>query len=325
MSVALEKRRKVAELENFERRIFQEKQRLLSELESLERPFRKALARGWTEGFSNDIAGEQRARVGAGASRAPAWFYVVAAIILFGGGGLAAHFAWKGGSAPRADGATLRQAETPTTPARIARPAPASAKETAQADVGPAAAPAVSVAPDVVAPPAPPISDSKDIKQRLLEAQIAAAPLPEPLPPPLPKAQTLDPAPAQEAEPVAALADAQPQVGIERAAPAEAADPAASPRAAVASRTEEKPANEGRRTQCLVKVDGSVLFDRGCTLRQPSRSTVTFDAGSDDVVLTLERGRTWTASLGGRSLGKVYRTGACWGRRREVYICAKGA
>ncbi|MBM3551131.1 MAG: hypothetical protein FJX45_05055, partial [Alphaproteobacteria bacterium] len=127
MSVTLEKRRKVAELENFERRIFQEKQRLLSELESLERPFRKARATGWTEGFSSGMAGARRARYGASSSKAPVWLYLVAAMILFGGGGLAAHFAWKGAPAHRADGATLRQAETPTTPARIARPAPAPA------------------------------------------------------------------------------------------------------------------------------------------------------------------------------------------------------
>ncbi|MFO1101794.1 MAG: hypothetical protein U1E20_02680 [Methylocystis sp.] len=325
MSVTLEKRRKVAELENFEKRILQEKQRLLRELESLERPFRKARSAGWTRGFSSDAAGAPGALYGAGLSRAPAWFYIVAAIILFGGGVLAAHFAWRGAPAPHADGATLRQAETPTTPARIEPSTPAPENETAQsADASSSSAASVSVAPVVVAPPAPPISDSNDLKQRLLEAQSAAAPLPEPLPPPLPKAQTPDPAPAQEAGPVTALDETQPHVGVERAAPAEAAEPTESPRA-VARRTEEKQAVEGRRTQCLVKVDGSVLFDRGCTLRQPGRSTFTFDAGGDDVVLTLERGRTWTASLGGRSLGKVYRSGNCWGRRRDVYICAKGA
>jgi hypothetical protein len=326
MSVTLEKRRKVAELENFEKRILQEKQRLLSELESLERPFRKARSTGWTRGFSSAAAGARDALYGAGLSRAPAWFYIVAAIILFGGGVLAAHFAWRGAPASRADGATLRQAETPTTPARTEPSTPAPVKEIAQAvDVAPSSAASVSAAPDAVAPPAPPMSDSRDIKQRLLEAQSAAAPLPEPLPPPLAKAQIPETAPAQEAGRAAALDETQPQVGVERVAPAEAAEPTESPRGAVAGRTEEKSADEGRRTQCLVKVDGSVLFDRGCTLRQVGRSTFTFDAGGDDVILTLERGRTWTASLGGRSLGKVYRTGNCWGRRREVYICAKGA
>lgn len=325
MSVTLEKRRKVAELENFERRIRQEKRRLLSELEGPEKPFRDHRATGWTSGFSSDAAGALGARYRAALSRAPAWFYIVAAIVLFGGGVLAAQFAWRGAPATHADGATRRQAETPTTPTRIERSTPAPVRESVQAaDIAPAAAPSIRIASDMAAPPAPP-SESEKVKQRLLEAQIAAAPLPEPLPPPLPKAQFPDPPPAQEAGRVAALDEAQPQVGVERAAPAEAAAPAASPRAAVASRTEEKPANEGRRTQCLVKVDGSVLFDRGCMLRQPGRSTFTFDAGGDDVVLTLERGRTWTASLGGRSLGKVYRTGNCWGRRREVYICAKGA
>lgn len=318
MSVTLEKRRKVAELENFERRVRQEKRRLLNELESLERPFRNARATGWTRGFSGNIAGEWRALYGAASSRAPIWFYIVVAIILLGGGFLA-HLALTAPPPKRADGATLRQVETPTTPARIEPPA-MSAQAVAPATTSPAGA-----AQDSGASSAGLAPDATALRERLLEAQSAAAPLPEPLPPPLPKAQTPDPAPAREAAPVAALDEPQPQVGIEPAAPVEAAEPAASTRRAVESQAEEKPADEGRRTQCLVKVDGSVLFDRGCTLRQPGRSTFTFDAGGDDVVLTLERGRTWTASLGGRSLGKVYRTGNCWGRRREIYICAKGA
>ena len=91
------------------------------------------------------------------------------------------------------------------------------------------------------------------------------------------------------------------------------------------SEREDEPADEGRRAKCFVKVDGRVLFERSCMLRQPRRSTLTLNAGDDAVVLTQDHGRTWTASLGGRSLGKVYRTGECWGRRRQVFICAKGA
>ena len=139
MSVTLEKRRKVAELENFERRILQEKRRLLRELESLERPFRNTRAMGWIKDFSSDVAGAWRAVQGAASIRAPVWFYVVAGAILLGGGGFVAHLASRG--APRADGATLRQVETPTTPVRIEQPAPASVTEAAQAaDVAPSSA-----------------------------------------------------------------------------------------------------------------------------------------------------------------------------------------
>ncbi|TXT42881.1 MAG: hypothetical protein FD139_3305, partial [Methylocystaceae bacterium] len=113
---------------------------------------------------------------------------------------------------------------------------------------------------------------------------------------------------------------------VDAAATAEPDDAAPAARtAAREGQREDEPANEGRRAKCFVKVDGRVLFERSCMLRQPRRSTLTLNAGDDAVVLTQDHGRTWTASLGGRSLGKVYRSGECWGRRRQVFICAKGA
>jgi hypothetical protein len=332
MSVTLEKRRKVAELENFERRIRQEKRRLLTELESMERPFRSARAStGWITGLSSDIAGRSRAAYKAASSRAPILSYALAAIILLGGGFIA-HLALRGAPAPRADGATLRQAETPTTPARIEQPTPAPVNEATQtADVGTSSAPLVSAAPDPVAPPMPPASDSKELRERLLEAQAAAQPLPEPLPPPI-KADAPAAAPALGAATVQPLDAAQLKTAFDDAPPVDTAATAepddAAPEARTAARQSQRadqPAVEGRRGKCFVKIDGQVLFERGCMLRQSERSTLTLNAGDEAVVLTLERGRTWTASLGGRSLGKVYRTGECWGRRRQVYICAKGA
>ncbi|AZG75872.1 hypothetical protein [Methylocystis rosea] len=330
MSVTLEKRRKVAELENFERRILQEKRRLLRELESLERPFRNTRAMGWIKDFLSDVAGEWRAVQGTASFRAPVWFYVVAGMILLGGGGVVATFAMRGAPALRADGATLRQVETPTTPVRIEPPPPAPVTEAAQAaDVAPSSALTVSAPPDTIAPPMPPTPGSKELKERLLEAQAAAEPLPEPLAPP-PKADIPTSAlgaaavpPLDAALPKTAFDDAPP---VDTAATAEPGDEAPAARtAARESQRKDEPANEGRRAKCFVKVDGRVLFERSCMLRQPTRSTVTLNAGDDAVVLTQDHGRTWTASLGGRSLGKVYRTGECWGRRRQVFICAKGA
>ncbi|HEY8124637.1 MAG TPA: hypothetical protein VIF88_04370 [Methylocystis sp.] len=329
MSVTLEKRRKVAELENFERRILQEKRRLLSELESLEEPFRNSRATRWIKDFSSDVIGEWRAVQDAASSRAPIWFYVVAGAILLGGGGFVAHLASRGAPAPRADGATLRQAETPTTPARIEQPAPAPANETAQADVAPSSALTVSAPPDSIAPPTP-IADSKNLGERLLKAQAAAEPLPEPLPPP-PKADVPTAAPALGAAAVAPLDAPLPKTAFDAAPPVDTAATAGPDDEAPAARTaarqsqrEDEPANDGRRAKCFVKIDGRVLFERSCLLRQPRRSTLTLNAGDDAVVLTQDHGRRWTASLGGRSLGKVYRTGDCWGRRRQVFICAKG-
>ncbi len=309
MSLTLEKRRKVAELENFERRVRQEKRRLLSELESLERPFRNAQATGWIRGFLGDIAGGWRA-VYVVASRAPIWFYLVAAIILLAGGGLVAHIGLRGAAPER------RAAAAPETRAAQV------------AAIAPATHSSAGAVRDSVASSAQQALAVTALRARLLEAQATTAPLPEPLPPPAPKADTPAPEPVQAAAPVLALDEAQTNAAAQGAPSVDAAEPAASaasvPSAARESQREEKPAGDGRHTKCLVKVDGQILFDRGCRLRQPGRSTFTFDAGGDDVVLTLEHGRTWTASLGGRSLGNVYRTGECWGRRREVYICAKG-
>ncbi|MBM3562877.1 MAG: hypothetical protein FJX48_06935 [Alphaproteobacteria bacterium] len=331
MSVTLEKRRKVAELENFERRILQEKRRLLSELEGLEKPFRNTRATSWIKDFSSDIAGAWRTD-GAASFRAPVWFYVVAAVVLIGGAGFLANLALRAAPAPRADGATLRQAETPTTPARIEQPTPAPVYELAQAaEVPPSSAPSVDVAPELNAPPTPPTPDAKDLKERLLEAQSAAEPLPEPLTPPT-KADAPAAAPALAAAAVSPLDQARPKTAFDDAPPintaaaAEPDDAAPAARAAVRqSQREEEPADAGRHGKCFVKVDGRILFQRNCLLRQPTRSTLSLTAGDEAIVLTLEQGRTWTASLGGRSLGKVYRTGECWGRRRQVYICAKGA
>ncbi|MBG0798813.1 hypothetical protein IYX23_14150 [Methylocystis sp. L43] len=332
MSVTLEKRRKVAELENFERRILQEKRRLLRELESLEKPFRNTRAMGWIKDFSSDVAGEWRAVQGAASFRAPIWFYVVAGAILLGGV-VVATLAMRGAPAPRADGATLRQVETPTTPVRIDQPTPAPATEAAQAaDAAPSSALTVSAPPDTIASPTPPTPGSKELKQRLLEAQAATEPLPEPLPPPQ-KTDVPAAAPALGAATVPPLDAALPKTAFDDAPPVDTAAtaepddeaPAARTTAARESQREDEPANEGRRAKCFVKVDGRVLFERSCMLRQPRRSTLTLNAGDDAVVLTQDHGRTWTASLGGRSLGKVYRTGECWGRRRQVFICAKGA
>lgn len=332
MSVTLEKRRKVAELENFERRILQEKRRLLRELESLERPFRNTRAMGWIRDFSSDVAGEWRAVQGAASFRAPVWFYVVAGMILLGGGGVVATFALRGAPAPRADGATLRQVETPTTPMRIEQPTPAPVTEAAHAaDVAPSSALTVSAPPDSIAPPTPPTPDSKELKERLLQAQAAAEPLPEPLAPPQ-KADVPAAASTLGAATVPTLGASLPKTAFDAAPPVDAAATAEPDDEAPAARTaaresprEDEPANEGRRAKCFVKVDGRILFERSCMLRQPRRSTLTLNAGDDAVVLTQDHGRTWTASLGGRSLGKVYRTGECWGRRRQVFICARGA
>lgn len=324
MSVIVEKRRKVAELENFERKVLQEKRRLMRELESLERPFRKARATDWIKDFSSDLVGEWRAMQDSASSRAPLWFFVVGAIILLGGGGLVAHVALKGAPQQRHDATALRRAENP--PTQPAAPAP----ETQAAQIAEAAplatAPAEAVR-DSVASPAQQPPDATALRERLMEAQSAPGPLPEPLPPPTAKAEAPAPTPSLDAAPASPLDEAQSKTAYDGAPPVDASAPPESESVAPVREVErqQQPADEERRVQCFVKVDGRTLFEKSCLLRQAGRSSFMLIAGKDSLVLTLDHGRTWTATLGGESLGPVYRTGQCWGRRREVYICAKGA
>jgi len=320
MSVIVEKRRKVAELENFEKRILQEKQRLMRELENLERPFHRARATDWIEDFSSQLAGEWRAMLDGASSRAPLWFYAVAAIILLGGGVLVAHVALKGAPQQRHDLTALRRNETP--PAQPAAPAPA--PQTAQvAEAAADATPPASAPPDSLAP-APGVTA---LRERLLEAQSETAPLPEPLPPPTAKAEAPASPPPPDAATVSPLDEAPPKNASDDSPPLDAFAPTDAKRVVAVREVErrQQPADEGRPVQCFVKVDGRVLFEKSCLLRQAGHSSFTLTAGKDSVVLTLDHGRTWSATLRGESLGPVYRTGQCWGRRKEVYICAKGA
>jgi len=323
MSVIVEKRRKVAELENFERRILQEKQRLMRELENLERPFRKARATDWIKDFSSDLVGEWRAMQDSALSRAPLWFFVVGAIILLGGG-LVAHMALKGAPQQRHDATALRRVENP--PTQPATPAPET--QAAQiAEAAPLATAPAEAAPDSVASPTQPPPDAMALRERLLEAQSATEPLPEPLPPPTAKAEAPASPPPPDAATVSPLDEAPPKNALDDTPPLDAFAPTDSKRVVAVREVErqQQPTDEGRRAQCFVKVDGRVLFEKTCLLQQDGRSSLTLTAGKDTVVLKLDHGRTWSATLGGESLGPVYRTGQCWGRRREVYICAKGA
>lgn len=325
MSVIVEKRRKVAELENFERRILQEKRRLMRELESLERPFRKARATSWIKDFSSDVAGEWRAIQDA-SSRAQLGFYVVAAIILLGGGGFVAHLALKGPSSEPNNVTALRRIETPITPARPAAPEPVS-QAPQLAEAAGAGTPSPSAEQGPIAPHAHQAAGVTALRERLLEAQSASEPLPEPLPPPTTTAEAPASPPSPDAATVSPLDEAPPKNAFDDAPPVDALSPLESKTVAPVREVEreQQPADEGRRVQCFVKVDGRVLFERSCLLHKPTPSTLTLTSGKDAVVLKLDHGRTWSATLGGESLGPVYRTGQCWGRRREVYICAKGA
>jgi hypothetical protein len=73
-------------------------------------------------------------------------------------------------------------------------------------------------------------------------------------------------------------------------------------------------------SNCLVKVAKRVLINRSCQVSWTRRQRVTFALGEKPLTISHEHGRTWLATLGNQELGKVFKTGSCWGSKR-VYIC----
>jgi hypothetical protein len=73
-------------------------------------------------------------------------------------------------------------------------------------------------------------------------------------------------------------------------------------------------------SNCLVKVDKRVLINRSCQVSWIKQQQVTFALAEKPLTISHDHGRTWLATLGSRELGKVFKTGSCWGSKR-VYIC----
>ncbi len=72
-------------------------------------------------------------------------------------------------------------------------------------------------------------------------------------------------------------------------------------------------------SNCLVKVDRRVLINRSCQVSW-TKQRVTFELAEKPLTISHDHGRTWLATLGSQELGKVYKTGSCWGSKR-AYIC----
>ena len=73
-------------------------------------------------------------------------------------------------------------------------------------------------------------------------------------------------------------------------------------------------------SNCLVKVDGRVLINHSCQVSSTKQQRVTFELAEKPLTISHDHGRTWLATLGSQELGKVYKTGSCWGSKR-AYIC----
>jgi len=73
-------------------------------------------------------------------------------------------------------------------------------------------------------------------------------------------------------------------------------------------------------SSCLVKVDGRILINRLCQVSWTKQQQLTFELAERPLTISHDHGRTWLATLGSRELGKVFKTGSCWGSKR-AYIC----
>lgn len=115
----------------------------------------------------------------------------------------------------------------------------------------------------------------------------------------------------------------------ETAAPEDAAPPAQALGYADAPSAAEPPAkatdDAGRPTPCFVKVGGRVLTKGNCKVSHKGASVTLTYAGST-ITIAPSRGREWTLSVGGRTVGRVYKSGgACWGSRNHTWVCERGA
>lgn len=202
-----------------------------------------------------------------------------------------------------------------------------SASETASATPAepPALLPPARLGDGVVAPPEAPTtgapSPAETLNALMRQSDAPVAP-PAPAVEPMQVAQQPAAAPVEPAPPQTSSAMA---VAVPSAPPTTSVDPVATP-----TLSEQTPAPaatfEPRKApalaKCLLKVDGKVLFQRGCSAERAGTRTV-LKLGDKTLTVALMRGETWQATFGGKSLGNVYRTDGCWGRKKQVYICAE--
>lgn len=209
------------------------------------------------------------------------------------------------------------EAEKPAAPVRTALPAPAKPQTAPEktAVAPPIAkvenpAPVETVPPPPVKPAAPPLTAAV-----LSPTPIANAPAPLP-PPPVELREKLA-APVEAPAAVAAKApEPQPAPVAEQA---EASPPEA---AATEAKADAVEGNSVRTAHCYVKLGGRVETNASCRVEITDNGII-FRLPGKPLEITHEHGRTWNATLGGRSLGKVYKSGSCWGSR-GFYACKKG-
>lgn len=164
-------------------------------------------------------------------------------------------------------------------------------------------------------PPADAVSGTETLNARMRETEPAA------------QAAPMAPVAAASAEPAAPQPSIEPQPSnMSEAPPSQlesslpsTAEPLAvpEPAPAVADDAQAPPAT----AKCLLKVGGKVLFQQSCSAERAT-GRATLKLRDKTLLLSAVRGETWQATYAGKSLGAVYPTGSCWGRKKQVYICA---
>ncbi|MGD9542907.1 MAG: hypothetical protein AB7F41_14290 [Methylocystis sp.] len=87
---------------------------------------------------------------------------------------------------------------------------------------------------------------------------------------------------------------------------------------------ESEPAGSDASTRkCYVRISGRVQNSGVCQISRQG-GAVTFQYSGQTLTLSPVRGKTWSAKLGGKNIGNVYKSGgSCWGSR-STYICDRG-
>lgn len=85
----------------------------------------------------------------------------------------------------------------------------------------------------------------------------------------------------------------------------------------------EAAAPEAPTRKCYVRISGRVVEGEACQITR-NGGAVTFQYSGRTLTLSSVKGKTWSATLAGKNLGNVYKSGSCWASK-SVYVCDRGA
>lgn len=189
--------------------------------------------------------------------------------------------------------------------------------------------PADSLTPQKIAPAGAAASRTPPANLRAHEQPVSIVAGPVASPPQEGAAAARDSEPSSAVQPSNAVAASSAKLGAEpdslneglAGARRDAADGA--PDAASSVAESEAVAPEAPTRKCYVKISGRVLEGAACQISQ-NNGAVTFQYSGQTLTLSPVKGKTWSATLAGKSLGNVYKSGSCW-TSKSAHICDRGA